>query len=222
MNSFATKSQRHEEKKIKNIIFDIGNTLVYFDHNIFFDGTARIEKTFNVNNFRDYIKSNKLDLKLAASKITHREVYNILKKEFHIKTSFTDFIRIHNDVFWENENMKEFLPRISNDKRFELFILSNTDSEHIKFLNKNFPYINVIKRRVLSFKVQMLKPDRRIFQHTIKKYNLNPEETLFIDDLKENVISAEKLGFSTIHYKTHDSFLKQFNKIIPSWEKFPE
>ncbi|MBL7128788.1 MAG: HAD-IA family hydrolase [Ignavibacteria bacterium] len=200
---------------IKNIIFDIGNTLVYFDHNIFFDGVARIEKTFNVNSFRDYIKSNKLGQKLASSKITHRKVYNLLKKEFDIKTSYSDFIHIHNDIFWENTNMKDFLSKISNDKRFELFMLSNTDSEHMKFLNKNFSYINVIKRRVLSFEVKMLKPDRRIFQYTIKKYKLLPKETLFIDDLKENVLSADNLGINTFHYTTHDSFLKQFNNIIP-------
>lgn len=200
--------------KITNIIFDIGNTLVYYDHNIFFDGVARVEKTFNVNNFRDYIKSNKLDLKLSTSKITQGKVYNLLKKEFDIKTNYSDFISIHNDIFWENTNMKEFLSKISNDERFELFMLSNTDSEHMKFLNKNFPYINVIKKRILSFKVKMLKPDRRIFQYTIKKYKLLPKETLFIDDLKENVISAENLGINTIRYTAHDSFLKQFNKII--------
>ena len=200
---------------IKNIIFDLGNTLVYFDHNIFFDGVARIEKTFNVNNFRGYIKNNKLDLKLATSNISHRKVYNLLKKEFDIKTNYSDFIHIHNDVFWENINMKDFLSKISNDRRFELFMLSNTDSEHIKFLNINFPYINVIKRRVLSFMVKMLKPDRRIFQYVIKKHNLNPEETLFIDDLKENVLSAENLGIKTLHYTSHTIFLKQFYKIIP-------
>jgi FMN phosphatase YigB (HAD superfamily) len=200
---------------IKNIIFDLGNTLVYFDHNCFFDGVARIEKTFNVNNFRDYIISTKLDLKLTTARITHREVYSLLKKEFDIKTNYSDFIRIHNDVFWENTNMKGFLKKISSDERFELFMISNTDSEHIRFLNKNFPYINVIIWRVLSFQVKMLKPDKRIFQHTIKKYNLDPVETLFIDDLKENVLSAENLGINTIHYTAHDSFLKQFNKIIP-------
>ena len=200
---------------IKNIIFDIGNTLVYFDHNIFFDGVARIEKKFNANNFRDYIISNKLGLKLAGSRITHKEVYHLLKKEFGIKTNFPDFIHIHNDVFWENINMKDFLKKIAKDKRFELFMLSNTDSEHIKFLNKNFRYINVIKRRILSFEVKMLKPGKRIFRYTIKKYNLIPKETLFIDDLKENVLSAESLGINTIHYTAHDSFLKQFNIIIP-------
>ena len=207
--------RRHEGTKIKNIIFDIGNTLVYFDHNIFFDGVARIEKTFNVNSFRDYIKSNKLDLKLSTSKITHREIYSLLKKEFDIKINFSNFISIHNDIFWENTNMKDFLKKIVIDKRFELFMLSNTDSEHMKFLNKNFSYINVIKRRVLSFEVKMLKPDRRIFQYTIKKYKLLPKETLFIDDLKENVLSADNLGINTFHYTTHDSFLKQFNNIIP-------
>jgi len=208
------KAGKHKGTKIKNILFDLGNTLVYFDHNIFFDGVARIEKKYNVNNFRDYIKSNKLDLKLATSKITHRKVYDLLKKEFNIKTSFSDFIHIHNDVFWENTNMKGFLSKISNDKRFELFILSNTDCEHIKFVNKNFPYINVIKRRVLSYKVKLIKPDRRIFKYTIKKFNLNTKETLFIDDLKENVFTAKDLGFKAIHYTAHDSFLKQFNKII--------
>ena len=40
----------------------------------------------------------------------------------------------------------------------------------------------------------MSKPDIRIYEYLIKHYGLNPEESLFIDDVEENVQAAEAAG----------------------------
>ena len=203
-----------ESVKIKNIIFDLGNTLVYFDHNCFFDGVARIERKFNVNHFRDYIRNTEIDVKLATSKINHIEFYNILKKKFNLKISYHDLIYIHSNIFWENKSMKKYLSKICKIKGIKLFMLSNTDSAHMKFINENFPYLDVIKKRVLSYKVNMLKPDKRIFNYLLNEYKIKSQETLFIDDLKDNVIAAESVGINSIQYTTHESFLKQINEFV--------
>jgi putative hydrolase of the HAD superfamily len=200
--------------KIKNIIFDLGNTLVYYDHNCFFDGVARFERKFKVNYFQNYIKSKKLDITLATGKINHIEFYSILKKKFNLKISYEDLLSIYNDVFWENTDMKKFLSRISDSKRFKLFMLSNTDSAHIKYINEKFTYIDTIKKRILSYNVKLMKPDKRIYEYVIKKYKLRPEKTLYIDDLKENVLAAKSKGMKSIQYTTHNNFLKKFNKLI--------
>jgi FMN phosphatase YigB (HAD superfamily) len=57
-----------------------------------------------------------------------------------------------------------------------------------------------------------------IFRYTLKKYNLNPEKTLIIDDIKENILSASSLGIKTILYKNHRSFIKKFSALAKNAE----
>jgi HAD superfamily hydrolase (TIGR01509 family) len=58
-----------------------------------------------------------------------------------------------------------------------------------------------------------VKPEKKIFRHLIETMNLNPAESLFIDDLKPNILAAVSLGFNTIHYSSHNKFLKEFRAI---------
>lgn len=200
--------------RIKNIIFDLGNTLVYYDYSYFYDGLYRLERNLNPNKLKRFYLEKDLGNKLCKSKLKHKNFFKILKKKFDLKTGYSDFTRLYCDIFWENTNMKNLLEKLSKNKKCKLFLLSNTDPKHIKFVDKNFPYISLLKKRVLSFKTGMIKPDRKIFIYTLNKYKLLPEETLLIDDLKKNVVSARSLGINSIHYTTHRSFLKQFGKYI--------
>lgn len=109
--------------------------------------------------------------------------------------------------------MKTFVEKIARIKRFKIFLLSNTDPVHINFIDKNFPFVKLFKKRVLSYKVKSIKPQKKIFIHMLEKYRLQPSKTLYIDDIKENVLVAEALGMKAIHYKNHKTFLKQFSKL---------
>lgn len=109
--------------------------------------------------------------------------------------------------------MKIFLEKIARIKRFNILLLSNTDPVHINFIDRNFPFVKLLKKRVLSYKVRLNKPQKKIFQYALQKYKLDPGKTLLIDDVKENVRVSEALGMKAIHYKSHKAFLKQFSKL---------
>ncbi len=47
---------------------------------------------------------------------------------------------------------------------------------------------------VFSGVVGMVKPDRKIYEYILDKFNLNPEETLFIDDSEKNINGAKSVG----------------------------
>ncbi len=201
---------------IKNLIFDLGNTLVYFDLGYFYNGIAEREKKLNALKFKKYIIKNKLDIKLITGRLNHRDFFKKLKKKFELKIGYEDFIYFYSDIFWVNENMKRFLEKISRVKKYKLFLLSNTDSPHITFIDNNFPFIRLIKNRILSYKINMAKPDKKIFKYTLEKFGLIPEETVLIDDIKENILSAEKLGIKTIHYNKHKKFTSDFSRLVKS------
>ena len=203
---------------IEYIIFDLGNTLVYFDFSYFYDRIAHLEKKLNPSKFRKFINDKKLGIKLTKGTLDHKTFFRILKKKFDLKIGYDDFKYFYSDVFWINNQMKNFLDKISRIKKYKLFLLSNTDALHMNFIDKNFPFVGVLKNRVLSYKVGMIKPQKVIFRYTLKKYNLNPEKTLIIDDIKENILSASSLGIKTILYKNHRSFIKKFSVLAKNAE----
>ena len=206
----------NKKSGIKNIIFDLGNTLVYFDLGYFYSGVAEREKRLNAAKFKKFIIKNRLDIKLITGRLNHKDFFRKLKRKFDLKIGYNDFIYFYSDIFWVNENMKRFLEKISRVKKYKLFLLSNTDSPHINFIDKNFPFIKIIKNRVHSYKINMAKPDKKIFKYTIDKFKLLPEETVLIDDIKENLLSAQKLGINTIHYSSHRKFTSEFSRLIKS------
>ncbi|HEX2786367.1 MAG TPA: HAD-IA family hydrolase [Ignavibacteria bacterium] len=202
------------QAKIKNIIFDLGNTLIYYDFYYFYNGVAQLERRLNVNKFVKHITEQKLDRDLFTGRINHKQFFKILKKKFNLKIGFKDFIYLYSDIFWENAQMLKLLEKLLEEKNYKVFLLSNTDSAHYNFIANNYPIIKLIKNRILSYKIKMVKPEKKIFKYVMNKYGLKPKETILIDDVKENILSASKCGIKTIHYKSHKKFQRELNKLL--------
>jgi len=92
--------------------------------------------------------------------------------------------------------------QISLSKKYRLFLLSNTDSIHIEtFENRSgisfySDFYQCFEKVYFSFEIGMRKPNADVFQYLIKKHELSPKRTLFVDDKKENTDSAASLGFN--------------------------
>lgn len=48
----------------------------------------------------------------------------------------------------------------------------------------------------------LMKPEKDIYDKLITTYKINPHESIFVDDTRENIEGAEKLGFKTILFTT--------------------
>ncbi|MEA1911046.1 MAG: HAD-IA family hydrolase, partial [Spirochaetota bacterium] len=77
-----------------------------------------------------------------------------------------------------------------------------------------FPSFDNFDGGVISFEVKLNKPDRRIYDSLLLKYNLDPGETLFIDDIQENITAAEELGIQGIHYSSNINLELELGKIV--------
>jgi FMN phosphatase YigB (HAD superfamily) len=92
---------------------------------------------------------------------------------------------------------------------YRIFLLSNTNAIHVPYyagvLKQKYGtngYDHLFEKTYFSYELGMRKPNEDIFQHVIADARLRPEETVFIDDFLENIETARKLGFETIHLKT--------------------
>ena len=103
-------------------------------------------------------------------------------------------------------------------KRHKVYLLSNTNSIHLRFINnvivKNLTGDDAIDvffdQAYYSHKMGMRKPDAEIYEKVLSENNLNPEETLFLDDNISNVEGANALGIKTVYVTSTDMLFDVF------------
>ena len=86
---------------------------------------------------------------------------------------------------------------------YKLYVLSNMSHEFIDFLRKQKVYEN-FDGDVVSCEVGIVKPMPEIYDLLLERFDLDPAETIFIDDRKENVDAATEKGIATFHFDRND------------------
>ena len=90
-------------------------------------------------------------------------------------------------------------------KRYRLYMLSNTCPLHVPVFEQMYydaagvTMHQVFDRIYYSFEIGQHKPDRAAWEHVIRDANIQPGETLFIDDNIHNIKASQELGFQAIH-----------------------
>jgi FMN phosphatase YigB (HAD superfamily) len=107
----------------------------------------------------------------------------------------------------------EFLQLLST--KYRLFLLTNTDSIHINrfehMVDMSFysDFYRCFEKVYYSYEMGMRKPDPEIFNTLIRKHDLSPKRTLFVDDKKSNTDIAENLGLHIWNLKVGEEDVVQ-------------
>jgi len=81
-------------------------------------------------------------------------------------------------------------------------ILSNMGDSVLESVEREFAWIHRFDVLVWSYQLGIAKPDPAIYRHALAQLGTLPEETLFIDDKRENVEAAEALGIQSIEFSS--------------------
>jgi FMN phosphatase YigB (HAD superfamily) len=84
--------------------------------------------------------------------------------------------------------------------RCRLGLLSNTDPLHVAYMEKNFSFMRYFPVRIYSCRVGLCKPAPGIYLRALEEIGVAAGETLYIDDLEENVAAARKLGIVSVQF----------------------
>ena len=90
---------------------------------------------------------------------------------------------------------------ILRNKGYGIYYLSNWNKwsvNEIKKTTETMDFLDDLDGGVFSYETGYLKPDKRIYEFFLKKYNIDPNRAVFFDDRKENIEAAEKLGIKGI------------------------
>ena len=87
-----------------------------------------------------------------------------------------------------------------------LYALTNYPEPSFTYTVERFPFLkDKLNGAVVSAREKLVKPDPAIFRLLIDRYQIQPEKSLFIDDLAANVAAAEQVGFRGWHYAGNDT-----------------
>ncbi len=82
-----------------------------------------------------------------------------------------------------------------------LFVLSNIRPEIFEIIKSRSSFFCKFKGIVISGEIKLSKPDPQIFEYLLNKYKLNASETVFVDDILENVKGAESVGMQGVVFQ---------------------
>ena len=189
---------------IKNIIFDLGNVIL----NVDYDQTIDAFKTLGVDDFEH-----------LYTPLAQKHFIDNMDKGLITPSEFRESLRTEAPAL-RNRSDKEIdtawcamlldLPKARLDilenlkKRYRTFLLSNTNEIHVAIFDDIVAGVSPGKRMsdylekvYYSNEMGMRKPDVEIYRFVIETNDLNPSETLFIDDLQANIEGASKAGLKT-------------------------
>jgi putative hydrolase of the HAD superfamily len=129
---------------------------------------------------------------------------------FQLALSFEAFVPIWNEIFIENPEVSEMI--LLQRGTWRLGLLSNTNALHFNYVLSKFPIVQVFDRWILSHEVGFKKPAIEIFQKAVAWAGVEPENILFIDDLKKNVDAALSLGIQGIHFVSARQLREELSK----------
>lgn len=187
---------------ITTVVFDIGNVLIPFtpekymrDMGISTDGIALLKNALFQH--EDWCE-------LDRGVLTEEEILNRFKKRV---PAYADDIK--NIIYGIYRTIRSFdytRPWIMDLKSngYRVYYLSNYGSFTRELSHETLAFTELMDGGLFSYEVQMIKPNPWIFAEFCKRFDVNPQEAVFLDDSAANIAAAKEMGFSTIHFTSYE------------------
>jgi putative hydrolase of the HAD superfamily len=183
---------------IKNVIFDLGNVLLNFEPMEYVKSKVAEEKNEEI--YESIFKSEEW-LMLDRGTITEQEAKeNIINRKVENKDFINSVFETWYDILMPIESSVEILKKLK-ERGYKVFYLSNFHLAAFEYVTKKHDFFELFDGGVVSYKEKLLKPEKEIYEKILCEYNLEPKETVFIDDVEANVEAAIKNGMNGIVLK---------------------
>jgi putative hydrolase of the HAD superfamily len=177
---------------IRNIVFDLGNVLISFRPAEYLEKNnypPEIRKTILTDIFGSQewllLDKGEISLEEAVERISGKSA---LKRE-----EIALIFKLRTDIMFPLESNASVLPGLK-EKGFRLYYLSNFPADIFGEIRNRNGFFGYFDGGIISAEVKHSKPDLTIFNIFFEKYNLKPEESLYIDDIEVNIEAARSAG----------------------------
>ena len=183
---------------MKNIVFDFGGVLVDWNpHHLYDKYFGSVEKAeWFLNNICLYSWNIQMDGgKPFAEGVAE------LQAEY---PEWSEAIAIYHTRWIEMmggevEGMADIVKRLK-EAGYGVYGLTNWSSETFPLVRDKYAIFKQLDGMVVSGEEHLLKPDAAIYKCLLERYNLQAEESLFVDDNADNVTGARNVGMKAVRF----------------------
>ena len=196
--------------EIEAIIFDAGNVLVRVDWEpTVREFCARTGKTRE--QLAEFIDHGAQMERLSLGLISPQEFFDRAAGALGFDGDIEEFVRIWCDCLSPIEPMVTLAAQLRG--RLRQFVLSNTNPFHGQWLRGRLPCFGALEGHVFSYEVGLLKPDRHIYEFSLRQFGLRPQRTVFVDDALANIEGARAVGLHGVHHCDVEQTRQELTKL---------
>lgn len=204
---------------IKNIIFDLGNVLLNLDFNASIQAFRKLgladEVVDSGQAYSDPV-FYELETGQVSAKGFRKRIRWILNNHAVTDKQVDDaWCAMVLDIPPERVEVVQKL-----QENFNVYLFSNTNEIHINKLHAEFKkqhgidFPSLFEKDFYSHEIGERKPDLSAYRKVIRLSGVQPEETLFVDDLERNIDAAREAGLKTFWLKKGMEMTNVFNGLL--------
>lgn len=198
-------------KQIDTIVFDLGRVLIHWDPysymvEHFGEELAKVltEKVFSIP---EWNLMDKGDISEAQFwKMVEERYSEYAEQIHHMKNAVLSLLK----PIEENTRLLPILKKVG----YRLLVLSNFSYKAFEYVYNTFEFFRHFDGMVISSHVKKIKPNEDIFYELMERYGVIPMYSVFIDDRKDNIETASKLGFNVIHLADYRTLKEDLEKLL--------
>ncbi len=192
--------------QIDAVVFDIGNVLIHWDPEGFYDrriGPARRKALFAEVDLEE--------MNLRSDRGEH--LGELVQEMAEAHPKHADEIRCWYDNWLDMAQPdipgSAVLLRALRRRGVPVFALTNFGVPTLAMADRAYPVLTEFDRRFVSGELRVIKPDTAIYAHVETDTGIAPERIFFTDDRPENIDAAAARGWQTHLFEGPEGLAKR-------------
>ena len=201
-----------KNENIKVIFFDIGGVLLHIHHDKMINHISDITG-LSYEKVRLSFPEKGHDI-YEKGQMTNQEWFHTFKSALpgNADLKENEFWDAWEMILGEESKVIDILLELKN--HYKVWLLSNTNPKHIQDeLENKYIFPQLVDGAIYSYDVGLRKPHESIYIKACELAKVNPVESVFIDDLIENIQAAKDLGINAIHFESIEKLKIEMNDI---------
>ena len=198
---------------LKNLVFDMGNVLIEWNSEKILQAITDDKKLQNL--LRKEVFETGLWVQTDEGVKTREEMIEIVSDRIgeEYRNEITQLSRYWYKYVDVYTKVQDRIIELSKNG-YNIYILSNTAYTFYDLVKEGYlPVTSIAKGIVLSCEERVLKPNEKIYNILLERYNLDPHNTMFFDDLPENIWGAARCGINGFVVENESELLTYLDKL---------
>ena len=189
-------------------LFDLGNTVIKLAYERVLENIRR-DASISRDEMVELFEKPGSYRDLERGAISFAEFYEFLCENAGYRASIHDFRAIWEDFFdGPVAGMEEVLDQVR--ERYRVAFLSNSNEVHAEVIPRHYAALfRKDDRFIFSHRFKCAKPDPDLFQRALEVIGAQPQQTVLVDDLLENVLAARALGLRAFQFRDSVTLLRE-------------